>query len=150
VSKEVLAPLAGKVVPLSEVPDPVFAEQMVGAGLAIEPTESMLVEVFAPVSGKIVKLHAHAFVVVRGDGVGILVHLGIDTVKLKGAGFTIHAVEGTEVQAGERIVSFDPEAVRAQGLSASCPIVVLDSPTDSVASLRVGRDVGVGDVLFAY
>ena len=142
----VLAPLDGAVVALPDVPDPVFAGQIVGAGLAIEPgdgvTEAVVV---SPVAGRLVKVHPHAFVVAADSGTGVLVHLGIDTVKLGGAGFTLLADEGSEVAAGTPVVSFDPTAVRRAGLSAVCPVVVMQSPADSTTALAppgatVGRE----------
>jgi len=114
----VTAPLAGTLTALTEVPDPVFAGQLVGAGVAVEPPAgARVIDVVAPAAGTLAKLHPHAFVLLTEDGTGILVHLGIDTVKLKGAGFTLHAVEGDRVAAGTLVVTFDPAAVRARG----CP-----------------------------
>ena len=88
----VLAPLPGRVLPLSEVPDPVFAGAMVGPGAAVDPPRGP-VQAVAPVDGRIAKLHPHAFVVVTSSGRGVLVHLGIDTVQLQGEGFRLLAAE---------------------------------------------------------
>ena len=105
----VLAPLPGRVVALADVPDPVFAQQMVGSGVAIEPARGQgPLTVVAPISGKILKLHPHAFVIFGEKATGVLVHIGIDTVKLEGDGFTLIAAEGDTVDAGDPIVSFDP------------------------------------------
>lgn len=149
----VRAPLSGTVQPLSAVPDAVFAEQMVGAGAAVEPSGAGPVRVVSPVDGTVAKLHPHAFVVLTAAGTGILVHLGIDTVRLAGEGFTLHTGEGSSVAAGDVVVTFDPTAVRARGLSAICPVVVLDSTPDSV-DLGVDRPttgaVAAGDVLFTW
>ncbi len=132
----VLAPLDGAVVTLADVPDPVFAGQIVGAGLAIEPPDGATdAVVVSPVAGRLVKVHPHAFVVADPGGTGVLVHLGIDTVKLGGAGFTLLADEGSDVHAGTPVVSFDPTAVRSAGLSAVCPVVVMQSPADSTSPL---------------
>ncbi len=146
------APLAGRVVPLADVPDPVFAGQIVGAGLAIEPGEGVgeLLAV-SPVDGRVAKVHPHAFVVVDEAGTGVLVHLGIDTVKLKGEGFTVHVATGDEVRAGAPVITFDPTAVRGAGLSAVCPVVVLQSPADSARlAVAAGSPVGPGDELFSW
>ena len=146
----VASPLAGTVVALSAVPDPVFAAEMVGAGAAIEPGDAAgPVDVVAPVAGQLVKVHPHAFVVLTPDGVGVLVHLGIDTVRLRGEGFTVHRAEGDAVEPGTPVVTFSPADVRAGGLSAVCPVVVLDSSPGTVPA-RPGRDVAAGDPLFAY
>jgi len=147
----VTAPLPGRVVRLADVPDPVFAGQLVGSGLAIEPADGAdEVAVLAPVAGKLFKAHPHAFVVLHDDGTGVLVHLGIDTVRLHGAGFTLHVAEGGTVTAGQPVVSFHPSAVRAAGLSACCPVVVLDSGPDAVATDAAGSDVAAGDPLFTW
>lgn len=143
------APLAGTAQPLSAVPDAVFAGEMVGAGVAVEPTGAGPVQVLSPVDGTLVKLHPHAFVVLAASGTGILVHLGIDTVGLKGEGFTLHAQEGAAVAAGDPVVTFDPSAVRGRGLSAICPVVVLDSAPGSVAAPAVA-DVEAGEALFTW
>ena len=80
----VLAPVEGRAVPLQDVPDPVFSQGMVGYGAAIDPPRGVI-DAVAPVSGKILKLLPHAYVIMTPDNVGILVHLGLDTVQLKGA-----------------------------------------------------------------
>ena len=83
-STPVLAPVQGHALPLSEVPDPVFSQGMVGYGAAIDPPRQV-VDAIAPVSGKIIKLLPHAYVIMTAEGVGVLVHLGLDTVGLNGA-----------------------------------------------------------------
>ncbi|MFE1596815.1 PTS glucose transporter subunit IIA [Nocardia sp. NPDC058705] len=144
----VIAPLPGKVVALSEVPDQVFAEQIVGSGVALDPDRTRgTLTVTAPISGKIVKLHPHAFVVL-GHGVGVLVHLGIDTVKLKGEGFELIAAEGDTVAAGAPIVAFDPTKIAAAGYSVICPVVVMDSGKDAVYTDSIGTTVDTGGLLF--
>lgn len=164
----VTAPVAGRVVALADVPDAVFAGQLVGAGVAIEPsappagrgagaesgagdspeTGAGLVTVVSPIAGEVVKLHPHAFVVVHESGVGVLVHVGIDTVKLGGSGFELAVAEGANVAAGELVVTFDPAVVAEAGYSAVCPVVVLDSAPDTVSQEAVGTSVAPGDALF--
>lgn len=152
----VTAPVAGRVVALADVPDAVFAGQLVGAGVAIEPSAPPagrgagdgLVAVFSPIAGEVVKLHPHAFVVVHDSGVGVLVHVGIDTVKLGGSGFELAVAEGANVAAGELVVTFDPAVVAEAGYSAVCPVVVLDSAPDTVSQEAVGTSVAPGDALF--
>ena len=145
---QVLAPLTGTVVGLGEVPDAVFAEQMLGSGLAVEPGHG-ITEVVAPVPGTLATLHPHAFVVVTGDGAGVLVHLGIDTVGLRGEGFTVHATAGAALDAGAPVITFDPDLVRARGLSAVCPVVVMDAEPDSADGLARGP-VEAGRPLFRW
>lgn len=146
-----LAPLAGTVVPLADVPDPVFSEELVGPGLAIDPLRDGVVTAVSPVAGTVVKLHAHAFVVVGEGGRGALVHLGLDTVQLGGVGFTLHVAEGDDVAAGDAVVSWDPAAVEAGGRSPVCPVVALDAAPGTVTlDARVGAAVAAGDALLTW
>jgi glucose-specific phosphotransferase system IIA component len=146
---DVLAPVAGLVRPLADVPDPVFAAEMVGAGVAIEP-EGGLADAVSPVSGTLVKLHPHAFVVLSAEGAGILVHLGIDTVRLDGAGFELLVAEGSPVDAGQPVTRWDPSDVVIRGLSPMVVLCVLDTGAGAVVSSRLGEAVAVGDSLFAW
>ncbi|NRD27833.1 PTS glucose transporter subunit IIA [Frigoribacterium sp. VKM Ac-2836] len=155
----VVSPVAGRVTALAEVPDAVFAGQLVGAGVAVEPSAppagdgadagaGARVLVVSPIAGEIVKLHPHAFVVVAESGTGVLVHVGIDTVKLGGSGFELAVAEGATVAAGDLVVRFDPAVVAEAGYSAVVPVVVLDSAPDSVSQQAVGTTVNSGEPLF--
>jgi sugar PTS system EIIA component len=150
VTLPVLAPVGGTVRGLADVPDPVFAEQLVGAGAAVEPAGGGPVGVRAPIAGTLVKAHPHAFIVRHESGTAVLVHLGIDTVGMDGEGFVRHAAEGAVVAVGELITTFDPDAVRARGLSAITPVVVLDSAPDSIPDLPAQRPVAAGDPLYSW
>jgi len=121
----VLAPVPGRALALSDVPDPVFAQGMVGHGAAVEPPQDVI-DAIAPVSGKLLKLMPHAYIIMTPDNVGILVHLGLDTVQLQGAGFTSHVAQGDEVTAGQVIITYDVPSVVAAGLSPVVPVVVMD------------------------
>lgn len=144
----VLAPVEGAAVGLAAVPDPVFSAGMVGPGTAIDPMRGPGKAV-APIAGKIMKLHPHAYVIVGDDGKGVLVHLGIDTVQLKGEGFQLLAAEGDRVSAGQPVVAWDPAAIEAGGRSPVCPVVALDALADAVTDVVEG-DVHVGDELFQW
>jgi glucose-specific phosphotransferase system IIA component len=146
-SLDVIAPVSGRVVGLADVPDPVFAQQIVGSGVAIDPDRTPGAAV-APVAGRLLKLHPHAFVVLTSEGRGVLVHLGIDTVQLDGEGFELVAAEGDELDAGDPVVRWDPSAVEDGGRSPIVPVVVMDTAADSVSASSVGRTVAVGDPLF--
>ncbi|MDT0165703.1 PTS glucose transporter subunit IIA [Actinotalea sp. AC32] len=147
----VLAPLGGVVRALGEVPDPVFSAELVGPGLAVDPTRDGVVAAVAPIAGTVVKLHPHAFVVAGDDGRGALVHLGLDTVQLGGEGFTLHVTEGATVAAGDVVVSWDPSAVEAGGRSPVCPVVALDARAGAVTPVaEVGATVAAGDPLLAW
>ena len=147
----VQAPVAGRAVRLEDVPDPVFSQGMVGYGAAVNPPRGV-VEAVAPVSGKLLKLMPHAYIVMTADNVGILVHLGLDTVALKGEGFTAHAAQGDDVTAGQVIITYDVPAIEAKGLNPIVPVVVMDErnssnvvPSDAVTA---GSDIASGADLF--
>ena len=145
----VLAPVPGRVIPMGDVPDPVFAGSLVGPGAAVDPSRTSQ-RVVAPVGGRIAKLHPHAFVVVTGDGRGVLVHLGIDTVQLKGVGFRLIAAEGDEIEAGTAIVEWDPAVIEGGGRSPVCPVVALGAAADDVRVVAKGGEIAVGAALFTW
>lgn len=144
----VQSPISGTVIPLADVPDPVFAGQMVGSGAAVEPPAGETFDVVSPVAGKVIKLLPHAFVVVEKSGRGILTHVGIDTVKLKGDGFTLLIKQGDTVDAGTPVMRVDPAAAEAAGYSMVSPVVVLDSKPDT-ATLAASGAVAAGAGLFS-
>ena len=148
----VLAPIAGRAVALHDVPDPVFAQGLVGYGAAIEPPRDGVIDAVAPVSGKLVRLMPHAYVVMTSDHVGVLVHLGLDTVALKGEGFTTHVTQGDDVTAGQLIITYDVPAITAKGLNPVVPVVVMDErePANVIPSEAVGAtaDIASGATLF--
>jgi sugar PTS system EIIA component len=147
-----LSPLPGRVVPMQDVPDPVFAGAIVGPGVAVDPPREP-VEAVSPIAGRLVKLHPHAFVVVAvlpEGGAGVLVHLGIDTVQLKGEGFTLYVDEGAEVQAGQPIVRWDPAEIEAGGRSPVCPVVALDAKAEALSDLAEAGAVEAGTPLFRW
>ncbi len=144
---DVLAPCPGRVVPLSETGDPVFAAEMVGPGVAIDPDPG-LVTVVSPIAGRVVKVHPHAFVVLGDNGVGVLVHLGINTNRLDGAGFEVLTAQGDTVSAGAPMVRWDPSTITGDGISTMVPVVAMDRPKGSVPVPEGDRAVGPGDLLF--
>ncbi|WP_340683154.1 PTS glucose transporter subunit IIA [Amycolatopsis coloradensis] len=148
-SLEILSPVSGKATAMTEVPDPVFAQAMVGPGIAVLPSGGRQ-DAVAPVDGTVVTLHPHAFVVATEDGRGVLVHLGIDTVKQKGEGFTLHVVKGEAVRAGQPVVGWDPDAVKAAGYSPIVPVVALDAKAEVLSGLPTGGDVEAGDPIFTW
>ncbi len=127
----VLAPVPGRAVRMEDVPDPVFAQGMVGPGAALDPPRG-LVEAVAPVSGTVLQVFPHAYVIVTAQGFGVLVHLGIDTVQLGGSGFTTHVEKGAEVAAGQLVVTYDVPAVESRGRNPIVPVVALDTQAGDV------------------
>lgn len=136
---EILAPLTGKIVDIADVPDPVFAQGIVGPGVAIEPAVEGNCEVVAPISGKLKKIHPHAFVI-AGEEVAILVHLGLDTVRMKGEGFTIHVEEGSQVEAGQPMISWLPQVAVDAGYSIVAPVIVMGAKADQIELLITGNN----------
>ncbi|MDZ7887664.1 MAG: PTS glucose transporter subunit IIA [Mycobacterium sp.] len=145
----VIAPVAGRAVALGDVPDPVFAQGMVGYGAAIDPPREVITAV-APVGGRLLKLMPHAFVVLTADNVGVLVHLGLDTVALDGQGFTTHLQQGEQVRAGQPVITFDVPAIVAKGLDPIVPVVVMDEREAANISVTAALDAAIasGDELF--
>jgi PTS system glucose-specific IIA component len=143
---QVLSPFTGRVVRIEDVPDAVFAEKMVGDGLAVDPTEGVGC---APIVGNIQLFHrsGHALAVKTSADVAVLVHIGIDTVDMKGQGFERLAEEGDDVAAGQPIVRFDLEAIRKAGHSPISPVILPDLPEGyeiektTAAHVRAGHDV---------
>lgn len=147
----VLAPVDGRAVSLQDVPDRVFSQAMVGHGAAIDPARGVI-DAVAPVSGKVVRLLPHAYIVMTPDNVGVLVHLGLDTVGLDGQGFTAHVRQGDDVIAGQVVITYDVPSVEANGLNPIVPVVVMDErePGNVVLSQAVtaGANISSGASLF--
>jgi glucose-specific phosphotransferase system IIA component len=143
-STPVFAPVEGRALALSDVPDPVFSGGMVGYGAAVDPPREVIYAV-APVSGKILKLLPHAYVIMTADNVGVLVHLGLDTVTLNGEGFTAHVAQGDIVEAGQPVITYDVPSIVAAGLSPVVPVVVMDErdPANVVVADEVNTGAGI-------
>lgn len=132
-----LAPMEGTVIPLEEVPDEAFASGVMGKGAAIDPAEG---KVYAPADGVIdTVFHTmHAISMKTEDGTEILIHIGVDTVRLGGRFFEAHVQEHQSVSGGDLLVSFDADAIRAEGYSLITPVVVCNSETKTVCSMSNG------------
>lgn len=154
---EVVAPLAGTVVALGDVPDPVFADAVVGPGIAIEPDPpdaelgAVRVVVVAPCAGRMISVYPHAVVIGLDADRAVLVHLGVDTEDLDSACFDVAVEEGQEVSAGQPLLAWSPECVRAAGRSAVCPVVALQADDDDlVPEVRPGDRVAEGEPLLTW
>jgi sugar PTS system EIIA component len=146
-SLEVLAPCPGRLVAMTDVPDPVFAAEMVGPGVAIDPEPSDTT-VVSPIAGKVVKMLPHAFVVLGDQGIGVLVHLGINTVRLEGKGFEVLATQRSTVQAGDPMVRWDPTTITDEDMSTLVIVVAMDREKGTVPPPAEGAVAEPGDVLF--
>lgn len=122
-NEDVYSPIVGEVKPLSAVPDPAFSEEIMGKGVAIEPTEGRVV---APVNGTVfsVSKSGHAIGIVSDLGAEMLIHIGIDTVKLKGQHFTPHVKAGTHVSVGDLLMEFDHIAIKEAGYEIITPVII--------------------------
>ena len=118
---KVLSPLSGQVWALERVPDPVFAQKMVGDGLSVDPTDAVLV---AGCDGEVIALHpaGHAVTLRTPSGIEVLMHVGIDTVNLKGEGFDVKVKNGDRVELGTPLVTFDRAVIQQAGY----PLITVD------------------------
>lgn len=140
------SPVKGEAVPLSQVDDPTFAEEIMGKGIAIIPTED---EIFSPINGTVSLVFntKHAIGLKTEDGAEVLIHIGLDTVKLNGEHFTTFVKSGDKVKVGDKLVEFDREAIKNKGYDIITPIIITNSsdyldiiPKD-VTSVNQGDEV---------
>ncbi|MDT3426592.1 PTS system sucrose-specific IIC component [Paenibacillus forsythiae] len=120
----VLSPISGTLVELGEVPDPAFAEKQMGDGIAIQPDEGKVYAPFDAVVAHVMEKSKHAVILEHASGVQVLIHVGIDTVSLKGEGFALSVRTGDQVKAGQLLIEFDPETIRRAGLSTLTPVII--------------------------
>ena len=125
-AKVLLSPVAGKVIPLSQVNDPTFAKGLLGQGIAIQPSGWSVV---APADSYVEAIFptGHAVAVRTDDGLTALIHLGLDTVKLEGRHFKVFAAEGDHVKKGDVLIEFNREAIMAEGYDITVPILLCNS-----------------------
>ncbi len=128
---EILVPVRGRAVPMQQVPDPTFAGGHVGPGAAIDPPHE-IVDAVAPISGTVLQMLPHAYIILSADNVGVLVHLGLDTVHLDGDGFTAHVAKGDTVEAGQPIITYDVPSVVATGRNPIVPVVVMEKQAQDI------------------
>ena len=142
----IYAPLTGKVVPISEVPDPTFAEGMLGNGIAIIPTDG---KVYAPCNGKVETMFStgHAVALSTAGGAELLIHVGLETVGLNGAPFTIQDADGDQVKKGQLLFEANLEMIQEAGLPIITPVVVCNSDDFAKFDTVVGKDVTNADVV---
>lgn len=140
------APAKGKAVPLSEVNDPTFADGLLGKGAAVIPSEG---KIYAPVDGTVGMMFEtkHAVSLTTEYGAEILVHVGLDTVELKGKYYEGHVKAGDQVKAGDLLISFDIDQVKAAGYDVITPVLICN--TDDYAAVEgvTGSDVAPGDTI---
>lgn len=143
---EVCAPAAGKVVPLSEVSDPTFGEEILGKGVAIQPSEGRIV---APCDATVDMMFetGHAVSLIADSGAEILIHVGLDTVNLKGKHYTVHAKNGDKVTKGQLLLEFDLEAIAAEGYDTITPVIICNTPDYATIIPHTGMEAAAGDLI---
>ena len=139
------SPLHGRLIPLSEVTDPAFASGAMGRGAAVADPEGRVV---SPVDGEVTVLFAtkHAIGIHSADGVDLLIHVGVDTVKLEGKHFTSHVAQGDTVKKGQLLLEFDPDAIRAEGYETTTPVLVTNAADYGKITFTLdGAEISSGD-----
>lgn len=134
------APCKGKVVPLTEVPDPTFSEKLLGDGFAVIPTEG---KVYAPTDAEVTMVFdtLHAITLTSSQGAEILIHIGLDTVTLKGAPFTAHVAAGDKVKKGDLLMDVDLDKIKEAGLNTITPVLICNTDDYEKISLQKEGDV---------
>lgn len=140
----VLAPLSGRAITLQETGDETFGAEVLGQGAAIEPSEG---KVYAPFDATVSALMGHAVALEGGNGVEMLIHVGIDTVKLEGRHYTPHCVEGDAVKAGDLLLEFDLQAIRQEGYPTVTAVIITNTDDYQAVAADTGRSVSAGDKL---
>ncbi|MBE6469747.1 MAG: PTS glucose transporter subunit IIA [Coriobacteriaceae bacterium] len=120
------APVAGRVIKMADVPDPVFSGEVLGKGCAVWPEEDV---VYAPVSGTVTVTMGHAVGIQGNDGVEVLVHVGVDTVNLQGKGFTGYVKQGDAVKAGQPVIKMDRSVIAEAGY-ADCVVLAVSNTAE--------------------
>lgn len=145
--REILAPMNGEVYPLGEVPDAVFSQGILGDGVAILPQDG---KIYSPVNGVIESIAdtKHAFGFHSEDGYDVLVHVGLDTVNLKGEGFILHAALGDSVKAGDLIAEVNLDLLKKKGIQSLTPIVLCGGEEEIAVKMSCGKvNAGVDPII---
>jgi PTS system glucose-specific IIA component len=143
---KIVAPMSGKVVELAEVPDKVFSAKMVGDGIAVEPSEGVVLSPFDGVVKQVFPT-GHALVVESEEGLPLLIHIGIETVNLKGEGFKVIVSEGRAVKVGTPLVEFEMELIKKRGFPLVSPLVIPEMDlvekikSSNLKEVKKGQDV---------
>lgn len=146
INLQIGSPLKGHTVPLQEVSDPTFRDGILGSGVAIQPEEGKL---YSPVDGEITLLFdtLHAVSITSDDGVEILVHIGIDTVALRGKYFIAHTQTGSKVKKGDLLLELDLEQVKAAGYDVITPMIICNSSDFKAVEVVTGTVVTPGEII---
>ena len=145
--EEIKSPMNGTVIPLSEVPDAVFSSEMLGKGFGVEPSEG---KAYAPVDGEVTTVFdtKHAIGLMSKHGVELLIHIGMDTVKLNGKGFDVKVKTGDQVKAGDLLAEFDMDLIKGEGYPVTTAVVVTNTDDcEEISEVRTGAATKETEVL---
>ncbi|WP_311482163.1 PTS glucose transporter subunit IIA [uncultured Anaerococcus sp.] len=148
VEEIIKAPISGKVLKLDQIKDPAFSSGMLGKGLAIDPIDG---KVCSPVDGKISMLFDtfHAIGITSDKGVEILIHLGMDTVELKGKGFSSHIKNGDRIKAGQELIDIDIDLIKDAGYEVVTPVVITNLEDIKLIKETDNTEVNLGDEILS-
>ena len=140
----IAAPVSGKLISIQEVDDPTFSDEILGKGVAIIPSDG---KIYAPADGTIntVVSTGHAIAMSSSDGAEILIHVGIDTVRLNGKYFTTHTYVSQKVKKGDLLLEADIEKIRAEGYDIITPVIIYNADSFSGFQAMAPADVAPGD-----
>lgn len=139
----VTAPLSGRVIPMEEIPDQVFSQGILGEGVGIEPTGNVVVAPADATVCSVIEDSRHAVGLTLNNGAELLIHVGIDTVSMNGDGFQLHVKEGDRVRLGDKLITFDPEKIKAAGHPTTTAFLVTD-PGDLAPTFETNVDAQAG------
>lgn len=139
----VTAPLSGRVIPMEEIPDQVFSQGILGEGVGIEPAGNVVVAPADATVCSVIEDSRHAVGLTLDNGAELLIHVGIDTVSMNGDGFQLHVKEGDRVHLGDKLITFDPEKIKAAGHPTTTAFLVTD-PGDLAPSFETNVDAQAG------
>ncbi len=140
---ELKAPLSGHVIPMEQIPDQVFSQGVLGQGVGIEPTGNVVVAPADATVSTVIEDSKHACGLLLDNGVELLIHVGMDTVTMGGDGFQLHVKEGDRVHVGDKLITFDPEKIRAAGHPTTTAFVITE-PGSAHFNFHTGLDAQVG------
>ena len=146
-SKDVImAPVEGEAVPLNQVSDPTFGEEILGKGIAIKPSVG---KVYAPCDATVDMMFetGHAVSLVADFGAEILIHVGLDTVNLQGKHYTVHCAAGDKVKQGQLLIEFDAASIAAEGYDTITPVIICNTADYSTFETHVGKAVTNADAV---
>lgn len=144
--KVIVSPVSGKAVPMSQVSDTTFSQEILGKGTAVIPSEGRIV---APANGQVTMVFdtLHALSVLTDSGAELIIHIGLDTVQLKGQYFKAHVQAGAKVEKGDLLLTFDMDKIKEAGYDIITPVIVCNTPEFSKMECISGMDVTAGETV---